>query len=154
MQVESDAMVSGPPGPKWVSWSYKNKHLSGRFHSSSDGFEEFIKWLKMMPYCTRSMKAYPQSRVMAICLGIGMLLQDLHVVQFDVEDATSTHLSKSKLEWAHTQVVLQMCITIVDDLRACLDVGQSENAAMPPPNGKELASKRQKIAPDRYGCEI
>jgi hypothetical protein len=146
-------MVCGPPGPKWVSWSNRNQHLSGRFHASSDGFEEFIKWLKNMPYCTRSMRAYPQSRVLVVCLGIGMLLRDLHVVQFDSQDPTSGHLSKSKLEWAHTQVVLQMCTTIVDDLRACLDVGQSDHAPTPPKE-KKLPSKRQKIAPDRYGYEI
>jgi hypothetical protein len=102
------------------------------------------------------MKAYPQSHVLVVCLGIGLLLRDLHVVQFDVQDPTGAYLSKSKLEWAHTQVVLQMCTTLVDDLRECLDVGQSEDVATPPepPKGKKLASKRQKIAPNRCGSQI
>ena len=155
MQEESDAMVSGPPGPKWASWSYKNKHLSGRFHSSSDGFEEFIKWLKNMPYCTkRSQKAYSQSRVLVVCLGIGMVLRDLRVVEFGSEDPASAHLRKSKLEWGHTQAVVQMCLTIVDDLNACLDGGQLEHPVTPAPKGKTPSSKRQKIAPDRYRCHI
>lgn len=153
MQEECDAMVSGKPGPKWVSWSYKSKHLSGRFHSSSDGFEEFIKWLKSMPYCTKSMKAYPQSHVLVVCLGIGMVLQDLHVIQFDSQDPASAHLRKSKLEWAHAQVVVQMCLTIVEDLKACLEAGQSEHPVTPPPKGKNPSSKRQKIVHDRYGCQ-
>jgi hypothetical protein len=151
MQEESDAKVSGPPGPKWLSWSYKNKHLSGRFHSSSDGFEDFIKWLKKMPYCTKSMKAYPQSHVLVVCLGIGMVLHDLHVVQFDSEDSDSAHLRKSKLEWAHTRVVVQMCLTIVGKLKTCLPDGHSEHAVSPPPSGKKPSSKRQRIIPDRYG---
>jgi hypothetical protein len=149
MQERSDAILSGTPGPKWVSWSYKKTHLSGRFHSSIDGFEEFIKWLKMMPYCTRSMTAYPQSHVLVICLGIGMLLRDLHVVQFDSQDPASAHLKMSKLEWAHTQVLVQMCLTIVNDLKGCLDEGQPEHPVTPPHKGRKPSSKRQKIVPDR-----
>jgi hypothetical protein len=148
MQEESEAMVSGKPGPKWVSWSYKTPHLSGRFHSSSDGFEEFIKWLKTMPYCTKTMTAYPQSRVLAVCLGIGMVLRDLHIIQFDLQDPASAHLKMSKLEWAHTQVVVQMCLTIVSDLKACLDAGQSEHSVTAE-KGKRPPSKRPKIVPER-----
>jgi hypothetical protein len=153
MQQESDAMVSGKPGPKWVSWLYKKTHLSGRFHSSSDGFEEFIKWLKTMPYCTKTMTAYPQSHVLGVCLGIGMVLRDLHVIQFGSQDPASAHLRKSKLDWAHTQVVGQMCLTIVEDLKACLDAGQSEHSVTDA-KGKKPSSKRLKIVPARYVCHV
>jgi hypothetical protein len=151
MQEESDALVSGQPGPKWVSWSYKKTHLSGRFHSSSHGFEEFIKWLKTMPYCTKTMIAYPQSHVLGVCLGIGMVLRDLHTIQFGSQDPASAHLRMSKLEWAHTQVVIQMCLTIVEDLKACLDAGQSGDSVTHA-KGKKPSSKRPKIVPERYAC--
>jgi hypothetical protein len=105
-----------------------------------------------MPYCTKSMKAYPQSRVLVVCLGIGMVLQDLHVVQFDLQEAASAHLKKSKLEWAHTQVLVQMCLTIVDDLKTCLEAGESHDSVTPSPKRKAPSSKRQKMLPDRYGC--
>lgn len=98
------------------------------------------------------MEAYPQSHVLAVCLGIGMVLHDLHVVQFDLQDSASSHLAKSKLEWAHTQVLLQMCLAIVEDLKACLDGGETHDAVTLPPKGKNPSSKRQKTLPDRYGC--
>jgi hypothetical protein len=152
-------MISGKPGPKWVSWSNKNQHLSSRFHSSSNGFEDFIKWLKTMPYCTHGMMAYPQSRVLLVCLGIGMVLHDLYTIQFELgeEDEDSgdldpaiKYLKKSKLEWAHTQALLQMCLTIAGDLRECLD-GQSrvEESVGAIPEPREAASKRQKKVPAR-----
>lgn len=160
-QQHSDAMVSGKPGPKWVSWSYKNTHLSGRFHSSSDGFEDFIKWLKTRPYCTNSLLAYPRSRILVVCLGIGMVLRDLHVVQFEGGDASSSrpgssagHLQKSKLDWALYQVVVEMCLSISEDLKQCLEIQQTQKSATPPPKGKKPASKRKKTLHDMYGFQV
>jgi hypothetical protein len=163
MQEESDAMISGRPGPKWASWLYKRQHLSARFHSSSDGFEDFIQWLKTMPYCTDAMVAYPQSRVLVVCLGIGMLLRDLHAIQFELgnEDEESstldpamTHLRKSKLDWAHAQVLSQMCLAIAADLRGCLDGEEKEDPGKAGPKGKKPPSKRQKTLSDRFGLHV
>jgi hypothetical protein len=129
------------------------------------------------------MVAYPQSRVLVVCLGIGMILHDLHVSQFDLgEDSiilgpANAHLHGTKLEWAHTQVLLQMCSTIEEKLKACMDPGEADQEAdqeaeeaeeeeeaedaeetekteepTPPPTskGKKPPLKRQKKLPDRY----
>jgi len=90
-----------------------------------------------MPYCTDGMIAHPQHQVLLVCLGIGLVLRDLHVIQFDLgegEDVSGDidpaikHLQKSKLEWAHTQVLLPICISIAEDLRTCLDEGKAPEA--------------------------
>jgi len=86
-----------------------------------------------------------------------MLLQDLHIIQFEcgdemtTEDPASVHLKKSKLEWAHNQVLLEMCLTIAHDLKACLDADHPEDTVTdrvtekrPPP------SKQQKNLTKRY----
>ena len=54
-----------------------------------------------MPYCTKSMEAYPQSHVLVVCLGIGMVLHDLHVVQFDLQDP-AVHIWQSQNLNGHT----------------------------------------------------
>ena len=87
-----------------------------------------------MPYCSEGMIAYPQDQVLLVCLGIGLVLRDLNVMQFELGDGDDVpqdldpaikHLLKSKLEWAHTQVLLPMCTTIAEDLRTCLDTGNA-----------------------------
>ena len=87
-----------------------------------------------MPYCSEGMIAYPQDQVLLVCLGIGLVLRDLNVIQFELVDGDDVpqdidpaikHLLKSKLEWAHTQVLLPICSTIAEDLRTCLDTGNA-----------------------------
>jgi hypothetical protein len=161
-QEESDAMVTGQPGPKWVSWSYEKEHLSGTFHSSIEGFDNFVKWLKSMPYCSTTMEAYPQSRVLVVCLGIGLLLRDLQVIQFGFgegnehassskQNAAIAHLAQSQLEWGHSKVLLRMCIAIAANLKTCLAEVRVEDAPESSSKGKQPASKKQKKVPDRYG---
>jgi hypothetical protein len=162
MQEESDVMVTGQPGPKWVSWSYQKEHLSGRFHSSSDGFDNFVKWLKSRPYCSTTMEVYPQSRVLVVCLGIGLLLRDIQVIQFgfgeDNQHASSSkqnraiaHLEKSQLEWGHSKVLLRMCTVIAADLKTCLAEIEQEEPPESSTKGKKPAFKRQRKLPERYG---
>ena len=90
-----------------------------------------------MPYCTDGMIAHPQHQVLLVCLGIGLVLRDLHVIQFDFGEGNDVsgdidpaikYLQKSKLEWAHTQVLLPICISIAEDLRTCLDEGKAPEA--------------------------
>lgn len=161
MQVESDALVTGLPGPKWVSWSYQKEHLSGRFHSSSDGFDNFVKWVKTRPYCSTAMEVYPQSRVLVVCLGIGLLLRDLHVIQFGFEEGNQhsssskqnpaiAHLEKSQLEWGHSKVLLRLCKGIAADIKTCLAEVEHGDPLDAKSKGKQPASKRQKTLPDRY----
>jgi hypothetical protein len=152
-------MVTGQPGPKWVSWSYQKQHLSGRFHASLDGFDNFIKWLKSMPYCSTAMEVYPQSRVLLVCLGIGMLLHDLQVIQFGFGEGNQlsskqnpaiAHLATSQLEWGHSKVLLRMCTTIAGTLKTCLAQDTQHSPPESSSKGKKPASKRQKKLPNRY----
>jgi hypothetical protein len=111
-----------------------------------------------MPYCTEDMVAYPQSRVLVVCLGIGILLHDLHICQFDFGeddedsstlDPATAHLQKSKLGWEHAQAVVQMCLTIAADLTECLGTEQEDHSSKTPSKAKKPSSKRQKKLPDR-----
>ena len=106
------------------------------------------------------MKAYSQSQILIMCLGIGMVLHDLQVMQFDsaasdegssTQDSASGHLKSSKLEWAHNQVLVEMCLTIADDLKACLDGKHAEEAVTSHPQEKKPPSKRKKRMHDRSG---
>lgn len=152
-------MITGEPGPKWISWSNKSKHLSARFHSSTEGFDKLLKWLMSQPYCTEDIVAYPQSRVLVVCLGIGMVLRDLYVMQFgfgdDNEDgpalpvdAAIEHLKNSHLEWEHANVLLRTCKTITANLKNCLDNCERGKAGSSGSKGTGPPSKRQKTAPE------
>ena len=164
IQEQSDAMITGQPGPKWVSWSYDQEHLSAKFHTNTDGFDHFLKWLKSMPYCNNAMVAYPQSRVLLVCLGIGMVLRDLQVIQFGLgegnedssnSDAAIAHLRKSQLDWGHSKALLRICNTIVDNLNTCLGELEEPDPPTSGNKGKKPAPKRQRKLPQRYlsNCE-
>jgi hypothetical protein len=153
-------MITGQPPPKWMSWTNKSKHLSGRFHSSTEGFDNVLKWLMLQPYCTEDMVAYPQSRVIVVCLGIGLILRDLQVIQFgfgeDNEDSPAlpvdhaiAHLKRSRLEWEHANVLLRTCKTITANLKNCLENNERGKAGSSGSKGKRPASTRQKKAPER-----
>jgi len=145
-------MVICKPGPKWLSWSLRTPHLPAEFHRSTQAFESFIKWLHKMPYCTTAMDVYDQSRVMMVCLGIGLVLRDLHECQVasahkDAQIANSPLLPKplqeSKLTWAHSQALLQVCIDIEKHLSICMgaESPETENPVSEP------APKKRKKGP-------
>ena len=149
--------MTGTPGPKWASWSYNKAHLSGRFHSSIDGFDSCVTWLKTNPICSDTMEMYPQSRSLVVCLGVGMLLRDIHVVQFGGEgsgvtlDPTIADLQNSHLEWGHSQQILRMCTSIVEVMKTCLsDTERQEPEAFASKGQKEPPSKHRKKQPERY----
>jgi hypothetical protein len=158
LQEHSEALIAGRPGPKWASWSYKNQYLSARFHSNCNGFEDFISWLKSRPYCSDNMVAYPQNRVLAVCLGIGLILHDIHTIQFELgesnedsadRDTALAPLKKSKLDWAHSQALLQMCITVAADLKECLEEAKESARS----HGQRHASPTRKPASKRQKKE-
>jgi hypothetical protein len=108
------------------------------------------------------MEVYPQSQVLVVCLGIGLLLHDLQVIQFGFgegnQHASSSkqnpaiaHLAKSQLEWGHCKVLLRMCTAIAADLKTCLAEVEQEDPLELSSKGKKPASKRQRKLPDRYG---
>jgi hypothetical protein len=66
---------------------------------------------------------YPQKKVMAVCLGIGLVLRDLEVLQFTLGEDQKTlanpppaYIQKSVLTWAHTQTLLQKIAGVEADL--------------------------------------
>ena len=128
------------PPPTWLTWSYPAKHLQPSFHSSPAHFESFIKWLRSCPYRSPLMVAYSKSFAVTMCLGVGLVLRDLHFRQFktssDDEDSsnggTSTHAIKSVLNWGHYQALLSACRDIRDDMEICFDLTPGDTAAMPP----------------------
>jgi hypothetical protein len=118
-----------------------------------------MKWLKSMPYCNDAMVAYPQSRVLVVCLGIGMVLRDLQMIQFGLgegnEDsskpnAATAHLQKSQLDWGHSKALLRICNTIVDNLKTCLGELEDQDPPRSGNQGKKPPPKRQRKLPDRY----
>jgi hypothetical protein len=83
-------------GATWHSWTYPAKHLPASFHQSHAEFEGFVKWLQSSPYRSSKLDAQGQSAFALMCLGIGLVLGDLHTIQFDLgEDDSDEHLSAS-----------------------------------------------------------
>lgn len=160
-QQDSDVAIMGEPGPKWASWSYKKAHLSARFHSGIDGFDGFVKWLRTNPFCNDAMETYPQSRSLTVCLGLGLLLRDLHIIQFGLGDEGQggvivgmdpaiEHLRKSKLEWGHSKELLRLCDSMARALEICLDDIEQEQPQVSVSEERQPPLKRQKKHPDRY----
>jgi hypothetical protein len=115
-------LVASKPGPKWASWSYNVKHLPLAFHADVKPFEDFINWLKTKPYCSQSMVPYPLSKVLTVCLGIGLVLRDLKFTQAtlgeqEAECGAPGYLRSSKLVWAHTNALLHTCNNIQANLQ-------------------------------------
>jgi hypothetical protein len=64
---------------------------------------------------------YSQRKVIGIGLGIGLVLRELYLIQFELgEDKSASnncpHLLTSQLTWAHTNALLQRCAAIEADL--------------------------------------
>jgi hypothetical protein len=127
-------------GATWHSWTYAAKHLPVSFHQSHAEFEVFVKWLRSSPYRSSKLDAQGQSAFALMCLGIGLVLQDLHTIQFDLgEDDSDEHLSASvkhlktsKLEWAQNQVMLRCCQEMWSDIQLFFTVEQEPET---PPRG-------------------
>lgn len=123
LQTDSTALVVSRPGPKWASWTYDAEYLPATFHSSTEPFEDFIKWLKTLPHCSPAIVPYSQRKVMGIGLAVGLVLRDLYLIQFELGEDTPAsincpHLLSSQLTWAHANVLLQRCTAIQADLVA------------------------------------
>lgn len=97
-----------------------------------------------MPYCSQMMKAYSQEKSILICLGLGLVLRDLHTIQFDLSedgedddvDEAALHLKQSVLSFAHLDPVLVTCSRMDSDLKECMehvDVEQEDEESEPVP---------------------
>ena len=86
------------------------------------------------------MQAYPRSAAVTTCLGVGLILRDLHFSQFpngpaDEESSTgdaSSHVAQSVLNWGHYQALLLACRDACEDIEICLEINSGDTAAKPP----------------------
>jgi hypothetical protein len=76
------------------------------------------------------MVAYSKSAGVTMCLGVGLVLRDLHFNQFQtgsadedsrIEDA-STHVVQSVLNWGHYQALLSACRDLLEDMEICFEL--------------------------------
>ena len=92
---------------------------------------------------------------MNVCLGIGLVLHDLDLIHSTLggdgnqpaadQSGVPKHLLQLKLNWAHLQTLLQVCLNIERDLNICLgtespesnDAGSELQDANPPPPSKK-----------------
>jgi hypothetical protein len=74
-----------------------------------------------------------------MCLGIGLVLRDLHAVQYVyrkegfVADESSQHMQDSLLGWGQRQTLLRECIHLRKDIFGCLGL-ELEREDTPPPD--------------------
>lgn len=92
-----------------------------------------------------------------ICLGIGLVLRDLRIHQFELGedssdehlDATVRHLKHSKLGWAQTQVLLRCCQDIRKDIWLCFNEEEEPETPTPPPAKSRAPRSRLKATPPK-----
>ena len=131
-----------PPGTgsglKWLSWSYGAKHLPPEFHQDTAQYEQLISWLLGHPYRTQGNDLYGQDVVILMCLGIGLVLRDLHAVQYVygeegvVADESAQHMQDSLLGWGQRQSLLRECMWLRTDIFGCFGL-ELEREETPPP---------------------
>jgi hypothetical protein len=146
-------------GAEWHSWTYPAKHLPAEFHQSHAGFELFVKWLRSSPYRSSKLDPHGQSAFLLMCLGIGLVLRDLHTGQFELGEgdsddhlpASTKHLKRSKLGWAQNQVLQRCCQEMWSDMQLCFN--QDEHPQTPPrgrPKAKGPATRRKPTPPREH----
>jgi len=156
-KLEGTIVKTPRPTPKWLTWSHSAKHLPLSFHSLTQAFEDFMTWLESHPYRTHAMATASQATVLLMCLGIGLILQDLATIQFNLDesemgtiDPAALHLLKSKLNWAHSDALLKACEELQADFDICLE-GEPENITItPPPLSPPPKKKTVSPSPDLH----
>jgi hypothetical protein len=76
------------------------------------------------------MVAYSKSVGVTMCLGVGLVLRDLHLNQFQTGSAdqncrigdASTHVVQSVLNWGHYQALLSACRDLLEDMEICFEL--------------------------------
>jgi hypothetical protein len=107
------------------------------------------------------MVPYSQRKVMGIGLGIGLVLRELYLIQFELgEDKSASkncpHLLTSQLTWAHTNALLQRCAAIEADLVMMEIPGppasrpaNSANVQSFPPDNRDTGSEEEELRPKK-----
>ena len=154
-QDEWPVPVGEGSGLTWLTWSYRAKHLPPDFHQDKDQYEQLMSWLWEHPYRTQGNDLYARGVVILMCLGIGLVLRDLHAVQRKyrvkgvVVDKSVRHLQKSALGWGQEQSLLRECIRLKDDILRCLGETSETDDTPPPPkhtakSGESSKAKRSR----------
>ena len=144
-------------GAKWLTWTYPAKHLPPVFHQSQAEFEMFVKWLRSSPHRSTTLDPHGRPAMVLMCLGIGLVLRDLHTHQFELGedssdehlDATVKHLKHSKLGWAQTQVMIRCCQDLRKDIRLCFNEEEEPEIPTPPPAKTRAPRSHHKPSPPR-----
>jgi hypothetical protein len=134
-----------PPGKgsglAWLSWSYGAKHLPPEFHLDTAQYEQLSSWLLGHPYRTQGNDLYGQDVVILMCLGIGLVLRDLHAVQYVygkegvVADESAQHVQDSLLGWGQRQSLLRECVRLRKDIFDCFGLElEREETPLPEPH--------------------
>jgi hypothetical protein len=133
--------------------------ISSTFHQSHAEFEEFVKWLRSSPHRSTILDPYGRTVMVLICLGIGLVLQDLHMLQFELGedssdehlDPTVKHMKHSKLGWAQTQVLLRCCQDLRRDIRLCFNEEDDPDTPTPLPAKSRAPRSRRKPGSPKPG---
>ena len=111
------------------------------------------------------MVAYPRSAAVTMCLGVGLILRDLHFNQFpngpaDEESSigdVSSHVAQSVLDWGHYQALLSVCRDACEDIEICLEINSGDTAPKPPTTNREQhglpAGKRRVLSNQRIALD-
>jgi hypothetical protein len=106
-----------------------------------------MKWLQGRPYMSQAMDLNGQSVMVLMCLGIGLVLRDLHAVQFEFgeegleADESVQHVQASRLGWGQSQSLLRECRRLKIDILLCC--GMEADQQTPPPEDVKPKSARR-----------
>jgi hypothetical protein len=136
-----------PPGKgsglTWLSWLYGAKHLPAEFYKDMAQYEQLTSWLLGHPYRTQGNDLHGQEVVILMCLGIGLVLRDLHAAQYVyrkegvVADESAQHVQDSLLGWGQRQSLLRECTRLRNDIFGCFGL-ELEPDETPPPSPHQL----------------
>ena len=146
-------------GAEWLTWTFPAKHLPPAFHQSQAEFELFVKWLRSSPHRSTTLEPYGRPAMVLMCLGIGLVLRDLRMHQFELGedssdehlDATVKHVKHSKLGWGQTQALLRCCQDLRRDIRLCFNEEEEPETPTPPPARSRAPRSRRRTSPPKAG---
>jgi hypothetical protein len=87
------------------------------FHEGRDKIKKVYEWLKAKPHLEESGGLVDKPALLEICLGIGILLKDIHLIQFtedEFPEGTPDYICHSSLELSDSDE-LHLYLTILRD---------------------------------------
>jgi hypothetical protein len=101
------------------------------------------------------MDPHGQAVIILMCLGIGLVLRDLHTMQFELGEDNEAdddldplvhHLKTSKLHWGHSQALAGACEDVMQDIAICFP---AEEDPHPPPKKPVKVIPQKQSPPPR-----